>query len=75
MIATKKKVMFSLSENLANELDEMAKELKQTKSKLTSEALEFYFDYLDLQIAQKRVKEKNKRYSLEQVREILKDEL
>lgn len=75
MTTSKKKVMFSLSENLANELDEMAKELKQTKSKLTSEALEFYFDYLDLQIAQNRIKEKNKRYSLKQVREILKDEL
>lgn len=75
MTTTKKKVMFSLSENLVNELDKMAKELKQTKSKLTSEALEFYFDYLDLQIAQNRIKEKNKRYSLKQVREMLKDEL
>lgn len=75
MTTTKKKVMFSLSENLVNELDEMAKELKQTKSKLTSEALEFYFDYLDLQIAQNRIKEKNKRYSLEQVHEMLKNEL
>lgn len=75
MTTTKKKVMFSLSENLVHELDEMAKELKQTKSKLTSEALEFYFDYLDLQIAQNRIKEKNKRYSLKQVHEILKNEL
>lgn len=75
MVTTKKKVMFSLSKNLVNELDEMAKELKQTKSKLATEALEFYFDYLDVQIAQNRVAQKNKRYALKQVREMLKDEL
>lgn len=49
-----KKSLFSLPPTLSNELDTVAKELRKRKSHIVAEALEMYFDYLDLQIAKKR---------------------
>ncbi len=49
-----KKALFSLPPIIANELDAVAKELHKRKSHIVAEALEIYFDNLDLQIAKKR---------------------
>lgn len=47
----------SLDENLARELNEIAKELGEKKSHIIRDALMYYFDYLDVKIAEKRLKE------------------
>ncbi|RUM58299.1 MAG: CopG family transcriptional regulator [Persephonella sp.] len=46
----------SLEEELAKELDEVAKELGEKKSHIIRDALMYYFDYLDIKIAEKRLK-------------------
>ncbi len=46
----------SLEEELAKELDEIAKELGEKKSHIIRDALMYYFDYLDIKIAEKRLK-------------------
>ncbi len=46
----------SLEEELARELDEIAKELGEKKSHIIRDALMYYFDYLDIKIAEKRLK-------------------
>ncbi|MRI58663.1 MAG: CopG family transcriptional regulator [Epsilonproteobacteria bacterium] len=51
------KSTFTLPDALWQELDEMAKELGKKKSHLVSEALEYYFDMLDLRLAKKRSQE------------------
>lgn len=60
-----KKVMFSLPVNLTQDLNLFSKEFNLTKSALVSQALENYFDMLDLKLAEKRIKENNQRVSLE----------
>ena len=64
------KVLVSMPQNLADEISEFAKELNQNKSALINQALEFYFDHLDLQIAKKRSLEKNETISLSQMRKL-----
>ena len=59
-----------MPQNLADEVTEFAKELNQNKSALVSQALEFYFDHLDLQIAKKRSLEKNETISLQDMRKL-----
>ena len=55
MLAVKNtKLLVSMPKNLSDEVTEFAKELNQNKSTLINQALEFYFDHLDLQIAKKR---------------------
>ena len=71
MVAVKNtKVLVSMPQNLADEVTEFAKELNQNKSALVSQALEFYFDHLDLQIAKKRSLEKNETISLKDMRKL-----
>lgn len=64
------KVLVSMPQNLADEVTEFAKELNQNKSTLVNQALEFYFDHLDLQIAKKRSLEKNETISLKDMRKL-----
>ena len=64
------KVLVSMPQNLADEVTEFAKELNQNKSALVNQALEFYFDHLDLQIAKKRSLEKNETISLKDMRKL-----
>jgi predicted transcriptional regulator len=60
MLASKNtKILVSMPQKLSDEVTEFAKELNQNKSALINQALEFYFDHLDLQIAKKRSLEKN----------------
>ncbi len=46
----------SLDEEIARELDDIAKELGEKKSHIIRDALMYYFDYLDVKIAEKRLK-------------------
>lgn len=71
MVAVKNtKVLVSMPQNLADEVAEFAKELNQNKSALINQALEFYFDHLDLQLAKKRSLEKNETISLKDMRKL-----
>ncbi len=56
MLASKNtKILVSIPQKLSDkEVTEFAKELNQNKSALINQALEFYFDHLDLQTAKKR---------------------
>jgi predicted DNA-binding protein len=47
----------TLDEEVSKELDTMAKELGEKKSKIIEKALAVYFDLLDLKLAKKRMKE------------------
>lgn len=50
------KMSFTIEHSLKNELDEFSKELSLSKSRIIANALELYFDTLDLKIAQNRLK-------------------
>ena len=47
----------TLDEEVSEELETLAKELGEKKSKIVEKALTVYFDLLDLKIARKRMKE------------------
>ena len=66
---------FSMPQKLSDEVTEFAKELNQNKSALISQALEFYFDHLDLQIAKKRSLEKNETISLSEIRKLSDEQI
>lgn len=59
MYKTVKPTTFTLSLELLDDLDSMSKELGKKKTAIVSEALEMYMDYQDLQLAKKRVDDKN----------------
>ena len=50
------KAVFTLDENILSELNLIAKELGEKKSHIVENALELYFDILDVKIADKRLK-------------------
>ena len=50
------KMSFTIEHALKNELDGFSKELSLSKSRIIANALELYFDTLDLKIAQDRLK-------------------
>ena len=70
-----KKMLISVPQNLADEVTQFAKDLNQNKSALVSQALEFYFDHLDLQLAKKRSMEKNESISLSEMRKLSNESL
>ena len=47
----------SLDKEIADELESIAKELGEKKSHIVRDALMYYFDYLDVKIAEKRLKD------------------
>ncbi len=65
----------SLEEELAKELNEIAKELGEKKSHIIRDALMYYFDYLDIKLAEKRLKDieegKEELIPLEDVKKML----
>ncbi|MFL1705727.1 ribbon-helix-helix protein, CopG family [Campylobacter sp. MOP7] len=67
-------IMVSLPSGLNAELASMAKELGESKSALVRQALDYYFDVLDLKIAESRAKNKQKGKSLDELIK-LSDEL
>ena len=50
-----KKSLVSLPIEIADELDDFSVLLQKKKSKIVTEALSMYFDYLDLHIASERI--------------------
>jgi len=50
----------TLDEDVSKELETMAKELGEKKSKIIEKALAVYFDLLDLKLAEKRMKDLEK---------------
>ena len=76
MLASKNtKILVSMPQKLSDEVTEFAKELNQNKSALINQALEFYFDHLDLQIAKKRSLEKNETVSLSEIRKLSDEQI
>ena len=76
MLASKNtKILVSMPQKLSDEVTEFAKELNQNKSALINQALEFYFDHLDLQIAKKRTLEKNETISLSEIRKLSDEQI
>ena len=76
MLAVKNtKLLVSMPQNLSDEVTEFAKELNQNKITLINQALEFYFDHLDLQIAKKRSLEKNETISLSEIRKLSDEQI
>ena len=61
-----KRINITLDKELTKELDSLTEELGQKKSKIIENALMFYFDYLDSQIAEKRLNqlEKGETYTI-----------
>jgi len=50
----------TLDEEVSKELETMAEELGEKKSKIIEKALTVYFDLLDIKLAEKRMKELEK---------------
>lgn len=69
------KILVSMPQKLSDEVTEFAKELNQNKSALINQALEFYFDHLDLQIAKERSLEKNETISLSEIRKLSDEQI
>jgi predicted transcriptional regulator len=65
------KSTFTLPKEITLELSSFAEELNEKKSNLIRNALEFYFDYLDLQIAEKRAKDSENRLTSDELRKEL----
>ena len=51
------KVIFTLNQDIIDELNIVASELKEKKSHIVEKALTFYFDLLDIKIADKRMRD------------------
>ncbi len=54
--------------SLNDEMNAFAEELNEKKSHIISSALEMYFDYLDIRVAEKRLASNEPTISLEQMR-------
>ena len=50
-----KPITFTLPFSLIDELDMLSKELSKKKTTIVKEALEYYMDYQDIQLAKKRL--------------------
>jgi predicted DNA-binding protein len=50
-----KPVTFTLPLSLVDELESLSKELDKKKTTIVKEALEYYMDYQDIQLAKKRL--------------------
>jgi len=52
----------TLPESLHDDMNRFSEELNEKKSHIISSALDMYFDYLDLQLAEKRLADKNEKH-------------
>ena len=58
----------TLPSSINDDLNHFAKELNEKKSHIIASALEMYFDYLDIKVAEKRLAEDNgERYTLDEI--------
>ena len=53
------KISITLDAYLKNEVDNIAKELGKTRSCLVADAVEYYLDFLDLTIAERRLNDES----------------
>jgi predicted DNA-binding protein len=54
------KVIFTLSQDIVDELNTVAGELKEKKSHIVEKALTLYFDILDIRVSDKRMNDVKK---------------
>jgi predicted transcriptional regulator len=54
------KVIFTLDQDVVDELDQVSKELKEKKSRIVEKALTLYFDLIDARVADKRMSDLKK---------------
>ena len=54
------KVIFTLDQDVIDELNTVSSELKEKKSRIVEKALMLYFDILDIRIADKRMNDVRK---------------
>jgi predicted transcriptional regulator len=58
----------TLPSSLNDDINHFAEELNEKKSHIIASALEMYFDYLDIKVAEKRLAEDDgERYTLDEV--------
>jgi len=61
----KARLNITIPSSLNDEISNYSKELNQKKSHLIASALDMYFDYLDIKIAEKRAKEEGENISFD----------
>jgi len=61
----------TLPSSINDDMNHFAEELNEKKSHIISKALEMYFDYLDLRVAEKRLEANEPTISLEEMRKEL----
>jgi RHH-type rel operon transcriptional repressor/antitoxin RelB len=67
------KVIFTLSQDIVDELNTVSIELEEKKSHIVEKALEFYFDLLDVRVADQRMHDvKNGKSKLLPAKEVYK---
>jgi hypothetical protein len=65
------RINLTLPNHISVQLNDFADELNEKKSHIVASALERYYDYLDMKVAQKRAKEDEKTYTIKEVRKEL----
>jgi CopG family transcriptional regulator/antitoxin EndoAI len=65
------KLNITLPTSTNNDLTRYAEELNENKSHIIASALDMYFDYLDLQVAEKRLEADEPTLSLNEIRQKL----
>jgi len=62
----------TITTSMNEQINSFAEELNEKKSHIITNALDMYFDYLDLRVAEKRLSEDDGvRYSLDEIKEEL----
>jgi len=62
------RINITLPTSVNNDITRYAEELNEKKSHIIASALDMYFDYLDLRVAEKRIAEDDgKRYTIDEV--------
>ncbi|WP_294886955.1 hypothetical protein [Sulfurimonas sp. RIFCSPLOWO2_12_36_12] len=61
----------TLPASLNEEINHFSEELNEKKSHIIASALEMYFDYLDIRVAEKRLHNNEPTFTLEEVRKEL----
>ncbi|MBQ7271066.1 MULTISPECIES: hypothetical protein [unclassified Campylobacter] len=68
------KMSITIDSYLKNEIDNISEQLGKTKSGIIAEALEYYFDKMDLILAEKRAKDSKKNFiSLDEMEKMINE--
>lgn len=65
------KMSITLNTYLKEEVDNISQELKKSKSGIIADALEYYLDYIDLCLAEKRLNDGSKFISAEEIERLV----